>query len=128
MSDEERRWLDGRAFRDWLWERGVRSIDLTVNQQRACGRWKADGCRVDFYELPDEILTRVDLHEWEIPDEVWVRERRLNRSRWNGFREEGERLLCQGLSGAFVARDLGVPVKVVAGWKRELRLAGKIGA
>lgn len=80
---------------------------------------------MDFYTTGDAILTRLEIHEWEIPEDLWLPERKF-RSKWGEFREEGERLLCMGLTPGFVARDLGIPSSTVWNWKRTLARQGKV--
>jgi len=102
----------------------VKHQDLTSSQARNLGRWKC-GDNVDFYATGDAVLTRLEIHEWEIPEELWLPERKF-RSKWGEFSEEGERLLCQGLSPGFVGRDLGVPTTTVRNWRDSLRRRGKV--
>jgi len=119
---EQLRWLEGHGFWEWLDSKGVQPKHLTESEARGMNRWKK-GERCDFYKA-DPMLVRLGLNESDIPSHLWTVRRCA--SKWTGKREEAERLLCQGLSVAFVVRDLKVPRSTVVGWRRGLKLEGKI--
>lgn len=70
-TDQLREWLDARSLAEWIEaERpDYRSYGNTV--ERAMWRWKNNTENVNIFQV-DRHLVNLELHEWEIPEHVWV--------------------------------------------------------
>ena len=74
-SDPVKVWLDKRGLGEWVM---ACRPDFSVAGDavaRAIRRWKAGEGKepfVHYTDAADSHLTALDLHEWEIPDRLWV--------------------------------------------------------
>lgn len=60
-------------FTRWLREQGATVATVTDVGMRAMWRWEHETKRpIPFYGVADRLLTQLEIHEWEIPDELWV--------------------------------------------------------
>jgi hypothetical protein len=80
-------YVDGPLFFDWLVTQRpsillpdgrVNAAKLPNNAGRGIHRWRKEGARVDMNSYAfEEVMTALDLQEWEIPEE-------FERDRWKG--------------------------------------------
>lgn len=65
--------LDPPRFARWLREQGATTLTVGDVGTRTLWRWEHETERpIPFYGAADRILTRLEIHEWEIPDDLWV--------------------------------------------------------
>jgi DNA-binding CsgD family transcriptional regulator len=118
-------WLDGPNLYAWISERRMLS-EAGPNLERAVRRWK-EGGTANVYTV-DRVLTALDLHIAELPDEFWLNEK----SRANGAKltvESKAELLARleaGESTRTLAREFGISRDTVVYHRR--RMYGQIGA
>lgn len=66
-------YLDPVRLARWLRAQGANHATVGDVGARCLWRWEHDTHRpVQFYGAVDRLLTRLEIHEWEIPDELWV--------------------------------------------------------
>lgn len=116
MSVANRIWLKGPELVALLERHGVRLGDLDEREARAWARWKAGGA-ANFYAA-DPLLARAELHEAEIPDDMWTvrsgHTKRIPKEKKNYAMSK----LIEGESVSKVAREIGASYKTVHRWKR----------
>lgn len=65
--------LDPPRFARWLRTQGANHATVGDAGSRTLWRWEHETERpIPFYGAVDRILTRLEIHEWEIPDDLWV--------------------------------------------------------
>lgn len=65
--------LDPARFARWLRAQGATRVTVGDAGTRALWRWEHETDRpIPFYGVADRLLTRLEIHEWEIPQELWV--------------------------------------------------------
>lgn len=68
--------LHGPSFRDWIYEQrpeldGMATAVLSESDCSSLRRWKTVVDPIEYAGVPDRIMTKLDLHEWEIPTSIW---------------------------------------------------------
>ena len=115
-------WVDGRAFAAWLEGRrpDLRQA-ITEAESRALHRLRTDG-GAGTLDLTDRICVRLNLHINEIPEWIWTDppKRRRKKTYDPEVRDRAKRMLAGGTGVRDVSEMLGVPMKTVAHWRREV--------
>ncbi len=85
-----RRFLFGPAFERWLRTfTSTTAYEAMPSLRRQMDRWKT-GTPVDYYKA-DKYLTQLDLTEWDIPEECWITDPKLERLAGQAISAKGYR-------------------------------------
>jgi hypothetical protein len=63
-------WIDGRKFYQFLKDNGIRYSDIKEQENARIYKWK-QGASISFH-LADKVLTRLDLHLCDLPDDAYL--------------------------------------------------------
>lgn len=130
-----REWLNAKKVAAWIeGERPNAVVECGESYTRALYRWKhcEKGGQVNFYDLDKNYLVKLDLHEWEIPDDAWEPKKKRNTKR-TPARKQAERMLREGHSIVEVRaylNDLGewASYDKIDGWRRVMNGYHKVSA
>lgn len=124
MLVANRIWLKGPELVALLERHGIRLSDLNEREARAWARWKNGGA-ANFYAA-DPLLARVEIHEAEIPDDMWTQKTSSTKRIPKQKKDYALSKLVEGEPVSKIAREIGANYKTVDSWKRRLIKVGDL--
>ena len=114
-------WADGKKLAEWLYENGILGNEHDPEWKNITRRVRiyASGAEDASIGVVDRIMVKADSHISEIPDEVWLKERRKRPRETKAtpeMREEAVRRVKEGETMVAVAESMGVKSKTVQTW------------
>ena len=114
-------WADGKKLAEWLYENRILGDERDPEWKNIHRRVRiyASGSEDASHAVVDRIMTKAYSHMSEIPDEVWLKERRSRPRETKAtpeMREEAVRRVKGGETMVAVGKALGVKPKTVQTW------------
>ena len=124
MSKE---FLDGPKLARWIKEnRPGYKEEMGESFDRALYRWEHENSQPNYYEV-DHHLVKLNIFDWELPDDMWVHKRRNKvtkpraRIRAEGYFEEGYHLT----EVRAMMKEDQVPYRTMLRWREQWRESNK---
>lgn len=121
----EMEYLDGPKLARWIKEvRPDWRAATNQNFERALYRWEHENAQPNYYEI-DHYLIKLNIFEYEIPDDFWV-EKRPHKVKKSARRIYAEKMFAEGylrteVRDRFKERDIWVPYTTLRKWHDKWR-------
>jgi DNA-binding NarL/FixJ family response regulator len=114
-------WADGKKLAEWLYENKILGNERDPEWKNIHRRVRiyASGSEDASLDVVDRIMVKARSHISEIPDEVWLTQRRSRPRETKAtpeMREEAVRRVKEGETMVAVAKSMGVKAKTVQTW------------